>query len=190
MIRPRGGDFCYSSLEYEQMKKDIEVCKHLGADGVVFGILTPDGQTDKERTNELATLAHPLQVTFHRAFDMTADPLQALHDLIQLKKINRILTSGQEATAFEGAELIGKLIKEAGKQIIIMPGGGVNERNIQKIKKITGAHEFHVSGRTKIPSQMRYKNANTFMGGALRLPEFEISVTDANRIQAIKEAIS
>ena len=188
MIRPRGGDFIYSAIEFEQMKKDIEAAKSLGADGLVFGILTKDGQIDTQRTNELALLASPLPVTFHRAFDMTADPMQALHDLIDLKNISRILTSGQEATAFEGAELIAKLVQEAKNRIIIMPGSGVNERNINKIRKITGAQEFHTSGRTKMASQMNYRNTNTFMGGALRQSEFELSITDTNRIQAIKES--
>jgi copper homeostasis protein len=188
MIRPRGGDFCYSAIEFEQIKKDIAVAKSLGADGIVFGILTKDGQIDTQRTNELALLAYPLPVTFHRAFDMTADPIKALHDLIELKNITRILTSGQEVTAYEGAELISKLVQEAKNRIIIMPGSGVNERNISKIRKITGAWEYHASSRVKMDSQMSYRNPNTFMGGALRLPEFEISMTDATRIQAIKAA--
>jgi copper homeostasis protein len=139
MIRPRGGDFCYSELEFEQMQRDIELCKTLKADGVVFGILTPDGQVDKKRTAQLAALAHPLQVTFHRAFDMAKDPFQALEDIIELKKVNRILTSGLEASAYEGADLIAELIKQANNRISIMPGAGITERNITKIRNITCA---------------------------------------------------
>lgn len=188
MIRPRGGDFCYSDIEFEQMEKDIQVSKSLGANGVVFGILTPDGKIDKPRTAKLAGLAYPMQVTFHRAFDMTADPMQALQDLIELKTVHRILTSGQEATAFEGSELISKLIRKAAGRIIVMPGAGVNERNISKIRSITGASEFHVSGRTKVPSQMIFRQSAVFMGGALRLPEFEVSVTDASKIESVRKA--
>ncbi|QHT69056.1 copper homeostasis protein CutC [Rhodocytophaga rosea] len=189
MIRPRGGDFCYSEPEFEQMQKDIELCKTLKVDGVVFGILTPDGQVDKERTAQLAELAQPLQVTFHRAFDMAKDPFQALEDIITLKKVSRILTSGLEASAYEGADLIAELIKRANNRISIMPGAGITERNITKIRNITGAIEFHVSGRIKVASQMIYRPTTVFMGGTLRPPEFEQSITDAGKIEAVKEAI-
>ncbi len=188
IIRPRGGDFYYSDTELEWMKKDIQVAKDLGADGVVVGLLTRDGKIDKKRTAELISLAHPLEITFHRAFDMTANPMQALHDLIELG-VNRILTSGQEASTYEGAELIGQLVKEAGGKIGIMPGAGINERNIHKIRQITGAKEFHVSGRKTVPSQMHYRNEHVYMGGALRLPEFQNSFTDAARIHAILNAM-
>jgi copper homeostasis protein len=188
MIRPRGGDFYYSDIEFECMKKDIEIAKDLGADGVVFGLLTQDGQIDKVRTQELATLASPLKVTFHRAFDMTADPLQALEDIIAIKQISRLLTSGQEKSAYEGAELIAQLIKQAKDRIIIMPGAGVYERNIQKIKNMTGAREFHVTGYKTVQSQMAYRNPTIFMGGTLSLPEYDMNVVDHNRIQAMRSA--
>jgi copper homeostasis protein len=121
---------------------------------------------------------------------MVKDPFEALEDIIELKKVNRILTSGLEASAYEGADLIAQLIKRANTRISIMPGAGINERNIAKIKNITGATEFHVSGRIKVPSQMNYRPTNVFMGGTLRPPEFELSVTDAGKIEAVREAMS
>ena len=181
LIRPRGGDFCYSDIEYEVMKQDIEFCKQAGSDGVVIGILNPDGSIDVKRTSELVQLARPMSVTFHRAFDMVAYPFKALEEICAMQ-IDRILTSGLEKSAFEGAELIKELIEKAAGRVIIMPGGGVSERNISKIEKITGATEFHVSGRKKVASRMQFQNHSLNMGGGLFLPEFETSETNEQRI--------
>jgi copper homeostasis protein len=123
MIRPRGGDFLYSDDEFEIMKEDIRVAKNLGADGVVFGILLPDGSIDTSRMKILIDLARPMGISCHRAFDMTADPYMAMEHLIDLG-IDRILTSGQQPTAPEGAGLIRELIVRANERIIIMPGCG------------------------------------------------------------------
>ncbi len=188
MIRPRGGDFYYSDLEFACMKKDIEVAKDLGADGVVIGLLTKDGHIDTRRTRELAELALPMQVTFHRAFDMTVDPFAALEDIMDIKPITRLLTSGQEKSAYEGADLIAELINRAQGRLIIMPGAGVYERNIEKIRKITGAKEFHVTGYKTVQSRMEYRNPTIFMGGTLSLPEYDMNVVDASRIQAMRKA--
>ncbi|MDO1445786.1 copper homeostasis protein CutC [Rhodocytophaga aerolata] len=188
MIRPRGGDFYYSDIEFDCMKKDIQIAKELGADGVVFGLLTKDGRIDIARSKELTELALPLQVTFHRAFDMTIDPVQALEDIISIKGITRLLTSGQEKSAPEGAELIADLVKQANGRISIMPGAGIYERNIAKMKKITGASEFHVTGYKTVHSQMEYRNPTIFMGGTLSLPEYDMNVVDSSRIQAMRSA--
>lgn len=185
MIRPRGGDFFYSELEFEIMKKDIEVAKSMGVDGVVFGILNKDGTIDKRRCLELINLSRPLSVTFHRAFDMTNDPFLALEELIDLK-VNRVLTSGQEISAFEGAELLGELVKQAGDQIIVMPGGGITEKNIAKIKEITKAKEYHVSGRSRVESKMSFRGNHVYMGGALRMEEFSVSIADPQKIKNFK----
>jgi copper homeostasis protein len=187
IIRPRGGDFCYSDEEFACMRYDIQQAKELGADGVVIGILLPNGHVDIQRTAELVELAHPLSITFHRAFDMVVDPIQALEELVDLK-IDRILTSGQERTVLEGSELLAKLIKLAGNRIIIMPGGGVTERNIQRIVRETGAQEIHVSGRKKMAGQMTYRNERVFMGGELRLPEYDLSVVDADKITRFQKS--
>jgi copper homeostasis protein len=188
MIRPRGGDFCYTDVEFEIMKLDIEMAKKLGADGVVIGILQADGTVDRERTGELVELARPMNVTFHRAFDMARDPYQTLEDLIDLG-VDRVLTSGREITAFEGLDLIADLVQKAGDRIVVMPGGGIHERNIRKIVERTGAREVHAAAPVTVPSAMEYRNPNCFMGGELRPPEFALEVTDPGRIRAMLGAI-
>lgn len=188
MIRPRGGDFCYSDVEFEIMQRDIAVAKQLGADGVVFGLLLPDGAVDVERTRALVELARPLNVTFHRAFDMTSDPFQALEDLIGIG-VDRILTSGQEPSVLEGLDMIAELVRRAGDRVIIMPGGG-SERNIKKIVAQSGVREVHVASTQPIDSQMRYRNPRVFMGGELRPPEYTRYVTDAARISDLRRQVS
>ena len=188
IIRPRGGDFLYTDVEFEVMKKDIIMTKNLGANGVVLGILNRDGSVDIERTKELVYLAKPMTITFHRAFDMTPDPFKALEDIISLG-IDRILTSGQERTALEGIDLISDLVKAANGRIIIMAGGGVNERNINKLYTRTGVQELHSSGRVKADSAMTYRKSHVFMGGELRLPEYEVSITDSQRISILKDSL-
>jgi copper homeostasis protein len=188
LVRPRGGDFLYTDLEMEVMKEDIKTAKNLGADGIVIGALTAEGEVDTEKMKQLIALATPLPVTFHRAFDMAKSPLKALEDIIGLGA-KRLLTSGQEKTAFEGTDLLAELVKKANNRIIVMAGGGVSERNIPKIRALTGITEFHSSARTKVASQMQYQNNQAFMGGELRLPEFVNSFADAEKVQKMKESI-
>lgn len=184
IIRPRGGDFCYTDLEFAVMKYDVRQAKQLGANGVVIGLLNPDGTIDKARTAELMALARPLSVTFHRAFDMALEPQQALEELIDLG-VDRVLTSGQESSAWEGIDLIAALVQQAGARIVIMPGGGVNERNLHKIVAQSGVKEIHLSARSTVESAMTYRRSHVFMGGTLRPPEFSRQTTDRERIKAI-----
>jgi len=188
MIRPRGGDFCYSDVEFEVMKRDIELAKRLDANGVVFGILNEDGLVDMDRTGTLVALARPLSVTFHRAFDMSRDPYEALEDLIRLG-IDRILTSGHDLSALEGLDLITDLVQKAGDRIIVVPGGGITERNIKKIVEQSGVKEVHVAALVSVESRMRYRNTRCFMGGELRPPESTLTVTDPHRIRAFVRAV-
>lgn len=181
IIRPRGGDFCYSDSEFETMKHDVVAAKELGADGIVVGILRPDGSVDVERTTQLIKLARPLPVTFHRAFDMARDPFEALEDVISMG-CERILTSGQESSSLEGADLLAELVKRAQGRVIIMPGGGVRERNIKKIRDITGAKEFHFTAFDATESRMTFRNTRIFMGGTLRPPEYSQNLTSPSRI--------
>jgi copper homeostasis protein len=146
MIRPRGGDFYYTDDEFDIMKDDISVGKQLGCDGIVIGALTSKGKVDKIRISALIKHAYPLEVTFHRAFDEAADPFEALEDIIELG-CERILTSGQQPTAIEGADIIKQLIKKADERIIVMPGSGVRANNIIEMVNKTGATEFHTSAR-------------------------------------------
>ncbi|MEW6237291.1 MAG: copper homeostasis protein CutC [Candidatus Omnitrophota bacterium] len=189
LIRPRGGDFCYSEMEFEILKRDIAIAKQLGADGVVIGILEKDGHVDKERCREAIHLARPLKVTFHRAFDMAADPFQALEDIIELK-CDRLLTSGQENSAVEGADMISQLAQQAKGRLSIMAGSGVNEDNIEELYQKTRIKEFHVSGRQRIDSAMTHRNPKIAMGGHPALSEYEILMTDENRIRRVVEAAS
>jgi copper homeostasis protein len=157
IIRPRGGDFLYSDDEFLIMKRDVSLCKELGCDGVVIGMLNADGDVDKKRTARLVEAAYPLGVTFHRAFDRVNDPYKALEDIIDMG-CERILTSGLKPTAVEGIEMIAGLVKQADERIIIMPGSGVRADNIAELAQQTGATEFHTSARKESESKMLYKN--------------------------------
>ena len=185
MIRPRGGDFCYTDLEFEAMKRDIDRCKALGIDGVVLGILSPDGTIDKQRCRVLVERARPLKVTCHRAFDMTRDPLEALESCIAAG-FDRILTSGQQAQAAEGIDLITKLVQKAEERIRIMPGCGVNEDSVEQIVKQTGIREIHLSAETSRPSQMEFQNeAITGMGSA-KGKEYVVDRVSSARVKTIR----
>lgn len=157
IIRPRGGDFLYSKDEFEIMKSDVLVCKKLGCDGVVIGILTAEGNINKERCKVLVDLAYPMGVTFHRAFDRVNNMQQALEDVIEIG-CERILTSGLYPTAMEGIENLQALIKQADERIIIMPGSGIRSANILDIASKTTAVEFHTSARKIIDGQMKFRS--------------------------------
>lgn len=158
IIRPHGGDFLYSDAAFEVMKKDIALCKEIGCDGVVIGLLQADGSIDKKRTAALVELAYPLGVTFHRAFDRVANPLEALEDVIACG-CERVLTSGLKPTATEGMEMIAQLVLQAKGRISIMPGSGVRADNIALLAQQTGVAEFHSSARSPKDSEMNYLNA-------------------------------
>ncbi|MGE5406189.1 MAG: copper homeostasis protein CutC [Methanosarcina sp.] len=184
IIRPRGGDFLYSEHELEIMKKDIRMCRDLCVDGIVLGILKPDGTIDTQRTSELIDLAYPLKVTFHRAFDMCSDPFKGLEDVISTGAL-RLLTSGQKNRAEEGQDLIGNLVSQAGNRLIIMPGGGISDDNIETIAKSTGATEFHMTGRKTIQSEMQFRREEIKMGGISSLSEYYQKVADQDLIKRV-----
>lgn len=185
MIRPRGGDFFYSSYEFHAMKRDISQCQRLSADGVVFGILTPEGRIDKKRCKELVDKARPLKVTCHRAFDMTRDPFEALEDCIEAG-FDRILTSGHETTAHLGRSLLASLIKKAEGRIIIMPGSGVNEDTVKDIVGDTGANEIHFSATTFRESDMVHKNFKIARMGSSATGEYAIRTVNPDIIRNIR----
>jgi len=180
IIRPRGGDFLYSDLEFDLMKEDIKICKSLNCDGVVIGILKANGSVDKERCAELIEAAKPMPVTFHRAFDMSNDLEKALEDIIELG-CERILTSGGEASALKGATMLAKLIQQAQERIIIMPGAGVSTSNIADIIKLTGAKEFHASAKHAVKSKMQFRNPRLNMGSIA--DEFSYDLTDSETVK-------
>jgi copper homeostasis protein len=175
MIRPRGGDFCYGAAEFAAMVHDVHLAKDVGAKGVVFGILTPEGDVDVERTRQLIQEARPLAVTFHRAFDMTRDPFAALEALVGLG-VDRVLTSGHEPSVLEGLDLIAELVARAAGRIIVMPGGGITDRNIARIRAKVPTSEMHFAGGEPVESRMRFRNPRVFMGGTLRPPEYALDV--------------
>ena len=183
IIRPRGGDFLYSHLELEIMLHDIKVAKQLGADGVVFGCLTADGNVDIAAMKMLMNAVGDMNVTFHRAFDMCKNPKEALEQIIELG-CTRILTSGQEENALAGIPLLKELIEQADGRIIIMPGCGVNPNNILQIAEETGASEFHFSGRSACESLMTYRNPKVSMGGTVKIEEYRKDVTNPDIVKA------
>ncbi|HEY1018792.1 MAG TPA: copper homeostasis protein CutC [Sediminibacterium sp.] len=178
MIRPRGGDYFHSSAEIEIIRKDILLCKELGFEGVVFGLLNQDGTIDRENTARLTEAAYPLEVTFHRAFDRCKDPLEALETIIDCG-CNRILTSGQEPKVTEGLALVKQLVEQANDRIIIMPGSGLNSSNLASIISTAGVSEVHTSARIRIASATLYRNE--------KIPEdFDLDFVDAEEIRKIK----
>ena len=190
IIRPRAGDFLYSEVEHQTMFKDIEMCRKLGVDGVVIGCLTMDGVVDMRRNAELIKAAQGMNVTFHRAFDMCRNPWESLEKIVSLG-CDRLLTSGQQPKAEQGIALIRQLVEKAAGRIIIMPGSGVNEENISRIARETGAVEFHLSARLPVESKMAYRNPTVSMGGKnIEINEYEQLVTSAERVRETLENIN
>jgi copper homeostasis protein len=187
MIRPRGGDFLYSENEFETMMLDIAFAKNAGADGVVLGALKQDGTVDTQRTARLVEKAHPLEVTFHRAFDLTNDPFKALED-VMMSGANRILTSGQNVNSLQGKKLISTLVNTAGEKISIMAGSGINDGNVMQLITETGVEEVHLSAKKYLPSMMKYRREDLPMG-ATESTEYEILSADGEMIRRISEMI-
>lgn len=185
IIRPRGGDFLYSNEEFEIMLQDVKLCKQLGCDGVVIGLLNADGGIDIRRTAMLIEAAYPLGITFHRAFDRCRDPFEAMEQLISIG-CERILTSGQKPTAPEAIELIAELNKAADDRIIIMPGSGVRKENIKMLAEKTGCIEFHSSLRGKIKTAMEFIHP-AFDGSE---EGYMNSAIDPHEVRAFRNALS
>ncbi|OJJ21117.1 hypothetical protein BKI52_11150 [marine bacterium AO1-C] len=185
LIRPRGGDFVYSDLEFEIIKEDIIACKELGVDGIVSGILNPDNTIDVARTKTLIELAHPLPFTFHRAFDVTPDLSQSLDTLISLGA-NRVLTSGGLDNAADAGEIIAKLHQQAAGRIGILPGGGIDEENIAKLLE-TGCTEFHLTGNALCQSPAP---ANALLlNGTADIPENDYLQSSVAKIQKVVQQL-
>jgi copper homeostasis protein len=182
IIRPRGGDFLYSDDEFESMKSDLLLVKELGYPGAVIGLLKKDGHIDINRTAELVSIAGPLEITFHRAFDRCIDPLKGLEDIIQTG-CKRILTSGQVPNVSNALPLIAELVNNANGRIIILPGSGVRANNISEIISSTGVKEMHSSARKNYPSSMLYSPASM-------QEQMMFTGVDQEEINAMKKAIA
>lgn len=188
MIRPRGGDFLYSDTELEIMRRDIRQARALGADGVVLGLLLPDGTVDAARTGRLVAMARPLDVTFHRAIDVCRDPIEAL-DALMLTGVDRVLTSGQAPSALSGARMIARMVRHAANQLVILPGGRINESNAARIIERTGARELHVRGARQVKSGMKYRSKVISFRGKPLPSDYVGEYTDAGRIRSIVKSV-
>jgi copper homeostasis protein len=187
LIRPRGGDFLYNEREFEIIQSDIHFCGENRCDGVVIGILNPDGTVDMKRCRKLIQIArqYAMGVTFHRAFDRSNDLFKALEDVISLG-CERILTSGGYDTAIEGAEVIRQLIEKADNRIVIMPGSGVTPENADELIRKTGLKELHGTFRSRFPSKMQYKNPKLSHSEE----EYTLQLTDKKKVKAIMATLN
>ncbi|WFC41566.1 copper homeostasis protein CutC [Pseudoxanthomonas sp. SE1] len=182
LVRPRAGDFLYDARETEVMLRDIEMCVRLGCDGVVIGALQADGGIDLPLCERLVAAAGPLQVTFHRAFDAARDQAQALEQVIALG-CQRVLTSGGQATAVDGADRIAALVTQAAGRVTVMPGAGIDAGNVAALATLTGACEFHASAKAPRVSSMGFR------GPALHGLAPDWSETDPARVRALRAAL-
>lgn len=188
LIRPRFGDFCYTDEEFEIIRKDVQMFCENGADGVVIGVLKPDGSLDTERMKILMEAAGNKNVTLHRAFDVCNDPFQALRDAEQLG-VRTILTSGQKNASYEGRDLLSRLVKEADGKIDILVGGGVGAENVEELAKATGAQAFHMSGKVTLDSAMTYRKPDVSMGLPV-MSEYAIFRTDEKKVAAVRNILN
>jgi len=180
IIRPRGGDFLYSELEYKTMLEDVTACRELGVAGVVIGCLTADGRIDEARVAELTQAARPLAVTCHRAFDMTRDPVEAIEALVRCG-IDRVLTSGQRNSATEGVDTLRRVHDAARGRI--MACGELDAGNIADVVRRSEADEFHFAAPTTISSGMAFRNPHVGMGGTELDREFQLTLTDPDAVR-------
>ncbi|MBS6705757.1 MAG: copper homeostasis protein CutC [Lachnospiraceae bacterium] len=187
LIRPRFGDFCYTDYEYAVIREEVKMYRELGAEGVVIGILKPDGTLNMEQMEGLMEEAKGMSVTLHRAFDVCADPFAALEDAVKLG-IDTILTSGQRNNCLEGAELLRELEKRSAGRICIQAGGGVNAEVIERLAPAAGIRAWHMSGKVTLDSEMRYRKDGVNMG-LPSLSEYEIYRTSAEKVRAAREVL-
>ena len=184
MVRPRGGGFAYTEAEMASMERDTEAAVENGADGVVFGILQSDGKVDIPRCRRIRQLIGEREAVFHRAFDVTPDPFEALEQLVDLG-VTRVLTSGQKDSVPEGVELIKKLIERAGDRIEVLPGGGIQAWNMKEMIERTGCGQVHLTAwGTVLDTSTQARPAVTF-GGAMYPPEDRYQVTDAKLVRQL-----
>lgn len=188
MVRPRGGDFLYSELEFRSMLEDVDRFRELGVHGVVAGCLTAEGMIDEARMAELVACAGDMEVTCHRAFDMTADAHDALEALIRAG-VNRVLTSGQRDTGQQGADLLASLVERAGDRIVIMGCGALTAETIGDVVARAGLKEVHFAALKEVPSPMRYRNPHVGMGGDDLDREYRLTLTDGDAVRATIAAL-
>ena len=189
MVRPRSGGFCYTVAEFATMERDAIAALDHGADGLVFGILEPDGEIDSKRTRRLRDICGEKQSVFHRAFDVTPDPFAALEQLVDLG-ITRVLTSGQRPTVIEGMDLIQKLTERAARRIEILPGGGIAPAMLEEVVARTGCTQVHLTAWTTARDTSTEHNPSVTFGGALYPPENTYSIADPELVRSLKTRLS
>jgi copper homeostasis protein len=182
MVRPRGGDFLYSDREFQTMLDDVELFREEGVAGVVFGCLAADGRIDEDRMSQLVGRAAPMQVTCHRAFDMTRDPEEAIEALVRCG-VDRVLTSGQADDAVDGVATLQRTIKAANGRIVVLVCGALTEATIGDVLAATGAQEMHFSAPVTISGGMQYRNPNVGMGGTDLDREYQLTLTDPDAVR-------
>lgn len=178
IIRPRGGNFVYTNDEFQIMRQDVLCCREMGCEGIVIGMLNKDSTIDMERCAELISLSGEMEITFHRAFDRCTSLERSLEDLVELG-CSRVLTSGGKEFAPDATEKLKSLVRQAGFRIQIMPGSGINHRNLQKIAAETGAYEFHTTAKKLMEYDKDPINGAPFRG----------IETDGEHVQRLKEIL-
>lgn len=189
LIRPRGGDFLFNALEINSMIKDIEMCRELGVDGVVLGALTKEGYIDETLMRLFLDVSKGMSVTFHRAFDLCRNPQEALEQIIELG-CDRILTSGQQASAEQGIPLLRSLQEQATNRIILLAGAGVRASNIRRIADETGITEFHFSATERFDSSMNHRNTSASMGDSNQSDDYRTTFTSTRLVEEIRASLN
>lgn len=187
LLRPRFGDFCYDDYEFSMMKEDMVMYRELGANGIVTGILKPDGTLNMEEMLELFSLAGNMDMVLHRAFDVSRDPFETLEQAVELG-FKTILTSGQKNSAWEGRDLLKQLVEKSNGRIEILHGAGITPEIIGKLIRYTGGTSFHLSGKIVKDSRMKFRRKGVSMG-IPSLSEWEIWETSAENIRKVHEAL-
>lgn len=188
MVRPRSAGFLYTDSEFKTMQEDARLFIDNGADGIVFGFLSKDGTIDEKRCEVLIKIAGNKEKVFHRAIDVTPDPLAALDTLINLG-FTRVLTSGQEPTAYEGMELIAAMVTHAKGRIEILPGGGITKKNALKLVRGTGVTQLHFAALKTVAEPSTAQNPAIYYGGALYPPEDRYETADLAAMSAVIESL-
>ena len=183
IVRPRGGDFLYSAVEFRAMLADVRQLRAMGVAGVVVGCLTAEGAIDEARMAALVEQAGPLSVTCHRAFDMAADPHLAVEALVR-SGVARVLTSGQQATAEAGAPVIRQVVRAAAGRLRVIACGGLDAGCIARVRAACDPDEMHFAALRQVPSAMTFRNARIAMGGADRAREYLVTRSDGDAIRA------
>ena len=188
MIRPRPGGFAYGEADLKVMQRDAELSLQSGADGIVFGILTSDGRVDATRCRHLLRQVGDRRSVFHRAFDVTPDPFEALEQLIDLG-FCRFMTSGEEETAHNGATLIAELIRRSGGRIEVLPAGGINRFTVSDIIARTGCNQVHASLRTTREDRSVAARPQVSFGSGEKLPEDRYSATSPEAVAELRKLL-